>query len=145
MAMADPDRDLLFALMALRSNLMSAEELLSAAREVAPGETRSLGEFLIGRGILRGDEVAAIEREMADRSGTNGSGVRTPSPDWSRVPETGAVEIPATRVDPFATRPARHPIAGDDPFATRAATSSFLSPDDSNWAGEPPDLSDFAN
>src|SRR3954454_22240381 len=117
--MADTDRDLLFALMALRSNRISSDELLAAVGEIVPEETRSLGEYLIGRGVLRGDEVAAIEREMTDRHGANGSGEPTPDRDWSRSLETGGIEVPATQLDPFATRPAPPSIVGDDPFATR--------------------------
>ena len=58
--MADPDRDLLFALMAVRSNLITSEELLAAVAGIAPGESGSLVDYLIGRGVLRGEEVATV-------------------------------------------------------------------------------------
>ena len=99
--MADPDRDLLFALMALRSNLITSDELLAAVGEIVPEETRSLGDYLIGRGVLRGEEVAAIERELADRPGANGSGgpdARTR--DWSRAPGAGSRRGPRDPAGP---------------------------------------------
>src|SRR4051794_24901145 len=114
MAMADPDRDFLFALMALRSNLITSDELLAAVAEFGPEEPGSLGDYLIGRGVLRGEEVATVEQELAAWSGG-----RTPDRDWSGAPETGAFEVPETRLDPFATRAARPTIGGIDPFATR--------------------------
>jgi serine/threonine protein kinase/formylglycine-generating enzyme required for sulfatase activity len=142
--MADLDRDLLFALLALRSNLIASDELLTAFAEMAPDETRPLGAYLIGRGDLEEAEAAAVERQMAAWSGAVATGDRTPDLDRTRAGNDGTSEVTATQLDPFATRAPAPPVGGDDPFATRVATASPVGSTDAGWGSEPARFSEFA-
>ena len=133
--MADPDRDLLFALIALRADLVSPPELLAAVAGRDPGSCPPLGDLLLGRGVLTGADVEAIERELA------GPGSPTAESPGRRPRGRG----PGGPLD--AARPVRVEgggLADDDPFATRASPPSTLAAGGAGWAGEPPNFGELA-
>ncbi|MFZ5444790.1 MAG: hypothetical protein ACOZQL_32675 [Myxococcota bacterium] len=66
--------DMLLAVLGVQLGYLSAEDALAAARELAqPGETRSISEFLVARGILDRARAQVLER-LAARAVAEGGG-----------------------------------------------------------------------
>lgn len=70
--------DLLLAVVGVQLGYFSADEVLISARELAkPGESRSLKDLLLSRGVLDGVCVEALERVTATASAASGSDVQS--------------------------------------------------------------------
>lgn len=66
--------DMLLAVLGVQLGYLSADDVLASARELAqPGETRSLSEFLVSRGVLDRARAQVLER-LATRATTTAGG-----------------------------------------------------------------------
>lgn len=65
--MGDSDRDLLFATLALQSNLISQDQLASCMNELAAGGGKPLAEVLREHGALTDDDRRRVEGMMSSR------------------------------------------------------------------------------
>ena len=69
--------DMLLAVLGVQLGYLSADDVLASARELAqPGEQRSLGEFLVSRGVLDRARAQVLER-LAARASTTAGGDAT--------------------------------------------------------------------
>lgn len=69
--------DMLFAVLGVQLGYLSADDVLASARELAqPGESRTLSEFLVARGMLDRARAQVLER-LAARASTTAGGDAT--------------------------------------------------------------------
>src|SRR5215831_16173629 len=65
MPSSDPDRHLLFGLLALQNGLIDQGQLVAAFQAWTLDKARGLAEHLVGRGDLDADDRAAVEALVA--------------------------------------------------------------------------------
>ncbi len=89
------DHDMLFAVLGVQLGYLSADDVLALARELAqPGESRSLSELLVSRGILDRARAQVLERLTARATASAGGNASQtlellPSAVRKLVAETG--------------------------------------------------------
>src|SRR5438067_609955 len=116
MARVEVDQELMAGLLALQLGFVTRDALAEALRAWSD-DGQGLGQVLIERDALRGDQLALVEALVRDHHELLGGG----GPALYVVPTLAS----GPGSDPFATVAG---TLGDDPFATRAGSFELVPP-----------------
>jgi serine/threonine-protein kinase len=103
---SNPDRNLLFGVLAVRLNFIGLDRLVTAVHARAADESRPLGQVLVDRGDLSPDRRDFLEAVVEEHLSANAVGATTTLPAGSPAQEDRAAWLPLSDPDLFRCRAA---------------------------------------